>query len=263
MLILDKPVEPVVGELETGYELALAELERGVHAALETYSNVHRGTGHNSMVSTALFEQARNVVLEYLGLDHDRYVVVFGTPRSAKIFKAQLRPGSYRFLSSQDFGLPVGIRALIVERNTLPKGVPFQTGGEVVKSVSANSVIWADPPHKFEAGTPSITNVIAFARALKVIQHFGNSGFEKQSDGAAAVVVMSREKAEELGCGILATIGAQASYGIDMKYVLVAPIWAIPCPIKPAPTIAITPMSSTFIFEISFSESVFVPYRRI
>ena len=48
------------------------------------------------------------------------------------------------------------------------------------------------------------------------------------SDGAAAVVVMSRDKAEELGCTVMATIGAQASYGIDMKYVLVAPIWAIP-----------------------------------
>ncbi|MDR2550794.1 MAG: acetyl-CoA C-acetyltransferase [Desulfobulbus sp.] len=48
------------------------------------------------------------------------------------------------------------------------------------------------------------------------------------SDGAAAVVVMSREKAEALGCKIMATIGAQASYGIDMKYVLVAPIWAVP-----------------------------------
>ncbi len=48
------------------------------------------------------------------------------------------------------------------------------------------------------------------------------------SDGAAAVVLMSREKAEALGCTVLATVGAQASYGIDMKYVLVAPIWAIP-----------------------------------
>ncbi len=48
------------------------------------------------------------------------------------------------------------------------------------------------------------------------------------SDGAAAVVVMSRDKAESLGCQIMATIGAQASYGIDMRYVLVAPIWAIP-----------------------------------
>jgi len=48
------------------------------------------------------------------------------------------------------------------------------------------------------------------------------------SDGAAATVVMSREKAEELGCTVMASVGAQASYGIDMKYVLVAPIWAIP-----------------------------------
>ena len=48
------------------------------------------------------------------------------------------------------------------------------------------------------------------------------------SDGAAAVVVMSREKALALGCDIIAAIGAQASYGIDMKYVLVAPIWAVP-----------------------------------
>jgi acetyl-CoA C-acetyltransferase len=52
------------------------------------------------------------------------------------------------------------------------------------------------------------------------------------SDGAAAVVVMSREKAEELGCTIMATIGAQASYAIDMKYVLVAPIWAVPKALK-------------------------------
>ncbi|MBN1495136.1 MAG: acetyl-CoA C-acetyltransferase [Spirochaetes bacterium] len=48
------------------------------------------------------------------------------------------------------------------------------------------------------------------------------------SDGAAAVVVMSREKAKELGCKVRASVGAQASYGIDMKYVLVAPIWAVP-----------------------------------
>ncbi len=47
------------------------------------------------------------------------------------------------------------------------------------------------------------------------------------SDGAAAVVVMSREKAERLRCTVLASIGAQASAGIDLKYVLTAPIWAV------------------------------------
>ena len=48
------------------------------------------------------------------------------------------------------------------------------------------------------------------------------------SDGAAAVVVMSKDKAKEMGCKIMATVGAQASYGLDMKYLLVGPIWAIP-----------------------------------
>ncbi len=52
------------------------------------------------------------------------------------------------------------------------------------------------------------------------------------SDGAAALVIMSESKAKELGCTILAEIGAQASYGIDMKYVLMAPIYAIPKVLK-------------------------------
>jgi acetyl-CoA C-acetyltransferase len=48
------------------------------------------------------------------------------------------------------------------------------------------------------------------------------------SDGAAAVVLMARQTAEALGCAVMAAIGAQASAGIDMKYVLVAPILAVP-----------------------------------
>jgi acetyl-CoA C-acetyltransferase len=48
------------------------------------------------------------------------------------------------------------------------------------------------------------------------------------SDGGAAVVVMAEEKARALGCRVLASIGAQASAGLDMKYVLVAPILAVP-----------------------------------
>jgi acetyl-CoA C-acetyltransferase len=48
------------------------------------------------------------------------------------------------------------------------------------------------------------------------------------SDGAAAVVVMAREKAEAMGCQIMASIGAQASAGIDAKYLLVAPILGVP-----------------------------------
>jgi acetyl-CoA C-acetyltransferase len=52
------------------------------------------------------------------------------------------------------------------------------------------------------------------------------------ADGASAIVLMSRDKARELGCPVLATVGAQASAGLDMKYVLVAPILAIPRVLK-------------------------------
>ncbi len=52
------------------------------------------------------------------------------------------------------------------------------------------------------------------------------------SDGAAAVVMMSREKAEELGCTIMATVGAQASAAIELEHVLMAPILAIPKVLK-------------------------------
>ena len=50
----------------------------------------------------------------------------------------------------------------------------------------------------------------------------------KIADGASAVVVMSREKANALGCRPLVRVGAQGASGIDMKYVLVAPILSIP-----------------------------------
>jgi len=50
----------------------------------------------------------------------------------------------------------------------------------------------------------------------------------KLSDGASALILMSGKKAEELGCKPMVRVGAQGSAGIDMKYVLVAPIYSIP-----------------------------------
>jgi selenocysteine lyase/cysteine desulfurase len=153
---------------------AFAELERSVYAALETYSNVHRGSGHNSMVSTYLFEQAREIVLDYLGLKKGIYVVIFCSPRREAILRSLIKQERYKSISSQDIGLPLGVRALAVDRKALPVGSPFETGGGTTNLVSPGWVIWGDEPDKFEAGTPAIINVIAFARALQLIKHLGN-----------------------------------------------------------------------------------------
>src|SRR5512135_2831566 len=100
-----------------------AELERSIREALVTYSNVHRGTGQDSIVSTELFEYAREIVLEYLGLDAQKYTVIFCSPHRAEILTQLLRSGRFRVLSSEDFHLPLGIRAVAAEKCALPAGV--------------------------------------------------------------------------------------------------------------------------------------------
>jgi acetyl-CoA C-acetyltransferase len=56
----------------------------------------------------------------------------------------------------------------------------------------------------------------------------------KISDGASALVLMSREKAEILGVEIMAKVGAQGAAGVELEDVLVAPIQSIPKTLKRA-----------------------------
>jgi selenocysteine lyase/cysteine desulfurase len=152
-------------------------LQNSIYAALETYSNVHRGSGHNSLVTTHLYEEARGIVLEHLSLDKSRFTVVFCTPRNAVSLSKQLAPGTYQILSVADTGISLGVRAMAIERKALPKGSPRQTGGGTTKLISKDWVIWADGPDKFEAGTPAVINCIAFAKALLIMKRSGKDVF--------------------------------------------------------------------------------------
>jgi selenocysteine lyase/cysteine desulfurase len=156
---------------------AFTALDRGVYASLQRYSNVHRGSGHNSIVTTHLYEQARSIVLVYLGLTKSKYYVIFCSARNAEMLRTQLNPKSYQSISSRDIGLSLGICAMAVKKKYLPAGIPFQTGGGTAKLMSKDWVIWSDAPGKFEAGTPAIINVIAFARALRMKQQSGKDLF--------------------------------------------------------------------------------------
>lgn len=60
----------------------------------------------------------------------------------------------------------------------------------------------------------------------------GNSS--KISDGASALVLMSLEKAKQLGVKPIAKVGAQAAAGVELEDVLVAPIQSIPKVLKKA-----------------------------
>ncbi|MFW6365782.1 MAG: aminotransferase class V-fold PLP-dependent enzyme, partial [Spirochaetota bacterium] len=133
---------------------------------LETYSNVHRGTGHFSLITTELLEKARQVILSCILDDSCGYELIFCTPRRAAAFGERIGGEAYLSVSSGDIGLPLGVTAIAVRRGSLPRGVPFETGGGTVTLVSRWSAVYGRPPERFEAGTPAVINCVLFAAAL-------------------------------------------------------------------------------------------------
>jgi len=170
---------------------AVEELRKSVYTALETYSNVHRGSGHYSLATTHLYEKARDIVLEHLKLDKSRYALFFLSPARADSFRKLLEPGCFQSISSEDIGLALGVCALVAERTKIPKDIPFDTGGGTARLVSPDWVVWSGVPERFEAGTPPIINAIAFARALQLTRKYGSDAFRqaipKQSTAAEIV----------------------------------------------------------------------------
>ncbi|MBI5522563.1 MAG: acetyl-CoA C-acetyltransferase [Desulfarculus sp.] len=91
------------------------------------------------------------------------------------------------------------------------KGEPkLVTQDEGIRATSAEVLARLRPVFKKEGGTVTAGNASSL------------------NDGAAAVVVMSADKARAMGLKPLVKIGAQGAAGIDPKYVLVAPINSIP-----------------------------------
>jgi cysteine desulfurase/selenocysteine lyase len=71
---------------------------------------------------------------------------------------------------------PTGIGVLYGKETLLEKMPPFLGGGDMIRSVSLNSVTFNELPHKFEAGTPAITEAIGLEAAINYVQSIG---FEK------------------------------------------------------------------------------------
>jgi cysteine desulfurase/selenocysteine lyase len=67
---------------------------------------------------------------------------------------------------------PTGIGALYAKRSHLKAMRPFNGGGEMIREVTRENVTYADPPARFEAGTPPIIESVGFAAALDYMNSF-------------------------------------------------------------------------------------------
>ncbi len=68
---------------------------------------------------------------------------------------------------------PDGIGALYARPEILRAMPPFMGGGGMIASVSTEGTTYAEPPQRFEAGTPAIGEAIGFAAALDFLERPG------------------------------------------------------------------------------------------
>ena len=77
----------------------------------------------------------------------------------------------YVFTGHKLFG-PTGIGGLYGKRLALEALPPYQGGGEMIATVTEDAVSYAGLPHRFEAGTPPILEVIGLGAAISWMQQF-------------------------------------------------------------------------------------------
>ena len=68
---------------------------------------------------------------------------------------------------------PSGIGVLYGKRDRLRAMPPYMGGGEMIAEVTTERVTYADPPHRFEAGTPPIVQAIGLGVALDYMTGIG------------------------------------------------------------------------------------------
>jgi cysteine desulfurase/selenocysteine lyase len=68
---------------------------------------------------------------------------------------------------------PTGIGALWARLELLDEMPPFMGGGSMIRRVTKEGTTYADPPARFEAGTPAIAQAIGLAAALRWLDALG------------------------------------------------------------------------------------------
>ncbi len=147
-------------------ELILEQFEKMISERTRIVSVVH--------VSNAL--GTVNPVEEIIRLAHDKGVPVLIDGAQAvphmKVDVSALDCDFYAFSSHKAYG-PTGIGALYGKRQHLLEMTPYQSGGDMILSVTFDRTTFNEPPHRFEAGTPNIEGAIGLAKALQYIEMIG------------------------------------------------------------------------------------------
>jgi cysteine desulfurase / selenocysteine lyase len=87
----------------------------------------------------------------------------------------------FAFSSHKLYG-PTGVGVLYGKKELLETMPVYQGGGEMIKDVCFDKVVYNDLPYKFEAGTPNIADTIAFKAALDFTEQIGKEKIRKHEN---------------------------------------------------------------------------------
>jgi len=82
---------------------------------------------------------------------------------------AELDVDFYAFSGHKLYG-PTGIGVLYGKAERLAAMRPYQGGGEMIGTVALDNITYADPPHRFEAGTPAIVEAVGLGAAIEWLE---------------------------------------------------------------------------------------------
>lgn len=110
---------------------------------------------------------------------------------------------------------PSGIGALYAKREHLEKMRPYRGGGEMIREVSMDRITYADPPHRFEAGTPPIVQAIGLGAALDYVDGLGRENILAHESALLAYATERMQEVEKLRL-----IGTSANKGSILSFVI-------------------------------------------
>ena len=140
--------------------------------ALTAVRRLEKLTSINKKVSTETINNIKQVI--QVAKKKNIPVLIDGAqaPGHIKIDVQKLDCDFYCFSGHKLYG-PTGIGILFGKYNLLDKMPPFLGGGDMIDIVKIQKSTYADPPLRFEAGTPPIVEAIALGEAIDWVNEIG------------------------------------------------------------------------------------------
>ncbi|GAB7090717.1 cysteine desulfurase [Halorubrum luteum] len=189
-------------ELGPGDNVVLTEMEH--HASLVTWQQIGKRTGADvrfievtesgtldmddaaakidddtemlSVVHVSNTLGTVNPIRELASLAHDHDALIFAdAAQSVPTRPVDVGDLDVDFMAFSGHKMcgPTGIGALYGREAILDRMSPYLYGGDMIRRVTFEDSTWEDLPWKFEAGTPSIAQGIAFAAAVEYMEEVG------------------------------------------------------------------------------------------